>query len=179
MPSMTQQDQDWTDRHIARWGAVLPDLDPDIEAAVTRMQRIVTHLKRVKEQSLVDSDLQKHEYETLHVLVARGGSATPSALGADLDIAPASVTGRLDGLDRRGFVRRTPSPADRRRVDVELTKTGRAAWVGAFDAVGDEEHRLLGPLTPAERHTLSEMLRRVTLRAESTAATPPPPADCD
>ncbi|MCT2594508.1 MarR family transcriptional regulator [Streptomyces sp. N2-109] len=160
-------DQDWTDDHVARWRTALPDLDPDIEGAVTRMQRLVTHLKRVHEQSLADFGLQKHEYDTLQALVARGGSASPSALAADLDIAPASVTGRLDGLHRRGFVRRTPSPTDRRRVDVELTEAGHAGWLGAVGAVGHEEHRLLAPLTPAERHTLSSMLRRVMLPAEA------------
>lgn len=162
----TGGDRDWTDEHVARWLPVLPDLDPDIEGAATRMKVLTDHLRRVRERSLADFDLHKHEYDTLHSLAGRGGRAVPSELAADLQMAPASITGRLDALERRGYVRRTPSAADRRRVDVELTEAGRAAWLGAMDAVGHEEYRLLGVLTAAERRTLSDLLRRVLLVAE-------------
>jgi len=159
--------RDWTDGHVERWLPVLPGLDPDIEGAVTRVKVLTDYLRRVRERSLADFDLHKHEYDTLHTLAGRGGRAVPSELAADLQMAPASITGRLDVLERRGFVRRTPSAQDRRRVDVELTEDGRAAWLGAMDVVGHEEYRLLGTLTPAERRTLSELLRRVLVVAEA------------
>ncbi|MGW0882478.1 MarR family winged helix-turn-helix transcriptional regulator [Streptomyces sp. NPDC002671] len=164
--------QDWTDEHITRWKTVLPDLDPDIEGAVTRMQKITSHLSKVRERSLVNCELERHEFDTLHKLAARAGWATPSELAADLDLAPASVTGRLDALERRGFVRRTPSKADRRRVDVELTEPGRATWLGAMDVIGHEEYRLLGALTQDERRALSDLLRRVALAAEAHDGAP-------
>lgn len=88
----------------------------------------------------------------------------------DLDLAPASVTGRVDGLERRGYVRRTHSTADRRRIDVELTDDGRAAWLGAMDVLGHEEYRLLGALDVGERRLLADMLRRVMAVAEAGAA---------
>jgi DNA-binding MarR family transcriptional regulator len=157
---------DWTDEHVARWLPVLPGLDPDIEGAVTRMKRLSVHLRRVREQSLVDFDLERHEFDTLHKLAGRGGTAAPSELAADLDLAPASVTGRLDVLERRGFVRRTPSTTDRRRVVVELTEAGRSTWLGAMDVLGHEEYRLLGVLTEDERALLNGMLRRVMRVAE-------------
>ncbi|SFE82503.1 DNA-binding transcriptional regulator, MarR family [Actinacidiphila alni] len=158
---------DWTDGHVARWQPVLPDLDPDIEGAATRAMLLTYHLRTVKQRSLVDHGLHKHEYDTLHTLAGRGGSAVPSELAADLKMAPASITGRLDALERRGFVRRTPSAADRRRVDVQLTAAGREAWLGAMEVQGREEIRLLGVLTPRERRTLSDLLRKVMLAAEA------------
>ena len=168
--------QDWTDGHVNRWLEVLPDLDPDSEGAVTRMKRITRHLRRIREISLADYALERHEFDTLHRLVARAGRATPSELATDLDLAPASVTGRLDALERRGFVRRTPSTTDRRRVDVELTEAGRSTWLSAMDVVGDEEYRLLATLSAEERRTLSDLLRRVALAAEGyhTASAGPP-----
>ncbi|MFD9073411.1 MarR family winged helix-turn-helix transcriptional regulator [Streptomyces lasiicapitis] len=158
--------RDWTDGHVAQWLPVLPGLDPDIEGAVTRVKRLTVHLRRVREQSLVDFDLERHEFDTLHKLSGRGGRATPSELAADLDLAPASVTGRLDGLERRGLLRRTPSKTDRRRVDVELTEEGRAVWLGAMDVLGHEEYRLLGVLSGEERAQLSDLLRRIMVVAE-------------
>lgn len=158
--------RDWTDGHVERWLPVLPALDPDIEGAVTRMKKLTVHLRRVREQSLVDFDLERHEFDTLHKLAGREGRATPSQLAADLDLAPASVTGRLDGLEKRGLIRRTPSKTDRRRVDVELTKSGRSIWLGAMDVLGHEEYRLLGALPEEERAQLSDMLRRIMVVAE-------------
>ncbi|MGV9879445.1 MarR family winged helix-turn-helix transcriptional regulator [Streptomyces sp. NPDC003006] len=160
-------ERDWTDGHVERWLPVLPTLDPDIEGAVTRMSKLTVHLRRVREQSLADFELDRQEFDTLHKLAGRGGAASPSELAADLDLAPASVTGRLDGLERRGLVRRTPSRRDRRRVDVELTESGRATWRGAMAVLGHEEERLLGVLPAAERARLSDMLRRIMLVAEA------------
>lgn len=160
------QQRDWTDGHVERWKPVLPGLDPDIEGAVTRMKKISVHLRRVREQSLVDFDLDRQEFDTLHKLAGRGGKAAPSELAADLDLAPASVTGRLDALERRGFVRRRPSTTDRRRVDVELTDEGRSTWVGAMEVLGHEEERLLRTLDKEERTQLNDMLRRVMVVAE-------------
>ncbi|MEV6977769.1 MarR family transcriptional regulator [Kitasatospora sp. NPDC093806] len=151
---------------------MLPHLDPAIEGAVTRMSKLTRHLRRVREQSVADYGLQKHEFDTLHELAGRGGRATPTELRADLNIAPASVTGRLELLERRGYVVRTPSSEDRRRVDVELTEAGRAAWREALDVVGHEEHRLLGVLSADERQQLSDLLRRVLLAVERPAADP-------
>ncbi|MER6994498.1 MarR family transcriptional regulator [Streptomyces sp. NPDC000410] len=158
--------RDWTDEHVERWLPVLPGLDPDVEGAVTRMMKLSVHLRRVREQSLVDFELERHEFDTLHKLAGRGGAATPSELAADLDLAPASVTGRLDTLERRGLVRRTPSQADRRRVVVELTPDGRATWLGAMDVLGNEEGRLLGVLGKDERVLLNSLLRRIMVAAE-------------
>lgn len=160
------QQRDWTDGHVERWKPVLPELDPDVEGAVTRMKKLSVHLRRVREQSLVDFDLDRQEFDTLHKLAGRGGKAAPSDLAADLDLAPASVTGRLDALERRGFVRRTPSVTDRRRVDVELTDEGRSTWIGAMEFLGNEEDRLLGVLAKDERALLNDMLRRIMVVAE-------------
>lgn len=167
---MTERDP--VDEHVARWLPVLPDLDPDVEGPVVRMSLLTRHLRDVKDRALAELDLQEKEYGTLHALAGRGGRAAPSDIAADLRMAPASITARVDALVRRGFVRRIPSTVDRRRIDVELTDAGRAYWRRAIGVVGDEEHRVLGALTPRERRLLSDLLRRVTLAAERPAAAP-------
>lgn len=169
MPTYAEAVTDRVDLHVQRWLPVLPGLDPDVEGTVTRMSFLTRRLHAVKEEALADLDLQAKEFGTLHALAGRGGRAAPSELAADLGMAPASITARVDGLLRRDFVRRIPSAVDRRRVDVELTDAGRAAWLRAMDVVGGEEHRLLGALTPDERRLLSDLLRRVVLVAEGPA----------
>ncbi|NES27691.1 MarR family transcriptional regulator [Micromonospora terminaliae] len=160
-------DRDAVDQHVERWLPVVPDLDPDVEGAVVRMSLLTRHLREVKDRALAALDLQEKEYGTLHALAGRGGRAAPSEIAGDLRMAPASITARVDALIRRGFVQRIPSEVDRRRIDVELTDAGRAAWRRAMGVVGDEEQRVLGVLTAQERRVLADLLRRVTLAAGS------------
>jgi DNA-binding MarR family transcriptional regulator len=164
--------RDSVDAHNERWGRFLPGLDFDIEGAVTRMAFIVKHLKRDRDAKLAASGLQGYELETLHALVGRDEPyrAGPGELAVELRMSPAAMTGRLDAMEGRGLVRRLPSTTDRRKVVVELTPAGLAAWHEAMDVLGHEEERILGVLSPAERRRLADLLRRVNLAAE----TPPP-----
>ncbi|MFJ2784859.1 MULTISPECIES: MarR family winged helix-turn-helix transcriptional regulator [unclassified Streptomyces] len=162
--------RDWTDGYVDRWRGVLPDLDPVVEGAVTRMKKLSVHLRRVREQALVDFGLERYEFDTLHRIAGHGGSAAPSELADDLDLAPASVAARLDALEERGLVRRVRAAAERRRVVVELTEAGRETWRGATGVLGQEEARLLGVLAPGDRALLNDLLRRVMIGAESPEA---------
>ncbi|MEV4760220.1 MarR family transcriptional regulator [Micromonospora sp. NPDC049559] len=160
---------DRVDEHIAQWRRVLPDLDPDVEGAVTRMHYLVKHLSRVKQAQLAEHGLQNFEYETLHALARRGRPyrAGPSELATDLRVSPATMTGRLDAMEQRGFLRRQPSPDDRRKVIVQLTERGHRVWRGAIDGLGDEEHRIMAALSGDERHQLAGLLRRLLVEADA------------
>ncbi|HEY6597303.1 MAG TPA: MarR family transcriptional regulator [Asanoa sp.] len=160
--------RDSVDAHNQRWGKLLTDLDFDVEGAVTRMYLITRHLKRNREAVLAAHGLQGFELETIHALAGRDVPyrAGPSELAAELRMSPAAMTGRLDGLEKRGFVRRLPSDTDRRKVDIELTPAGLAAWHEAMDVLGEEEERILGVLSAAERRQLADLLRQVNLAAE-------------
>jgi DNA-binding MarR family transcriptional regulator len=168
-------DHDSVDRVIGRWISVLPDLDPVVQGAITRMQKLVKHLSRVRQASLARHDLQPFEFETLHTLAGLGPPhrAGPTELAAATKTAPATMTSRIDTLAERGFVRRLPSTTDRRKVVVELTDAGYRAWRGALDGIGDEETRLMGALSPDEQRQLADLLRSMLLLAEADAPTQP------
>ncbi|MFG2330404.1 MarR family winged helix-turn-helix transcriptional regulator [Streptomyces sp. NPDC048604] len=165
-PPAEPERRDWTDGHVAHWEPVLPGFDPLVEGAVTRMKKLSVHLRRVREQSLADFGLERHEYDTLHRLAGLGGSAAPSELARELDLAPAAVAGRLDALEKRGLVRRVRSGADRHRVVVEFADAGRETWRGVTEVLGREERRLLGVLDRDELTLLNGLLRRVMLAEE-------------
>lgn len=76
-------------------------------------------------------------------------------------MSPSGITGRLDALEKRGFIRRLPSPADRRKVIVELTEEGRQAWRGTFNPQANEEAKVLAALDPDEQQQFNGMLRRM------------------
>jgi DNA-binding MarR family transcriptional regulator len=155
-------EKDSVDRHVEHWIKEIPDLDPLVEGVITRVQLIVKHLRQQRQSTIEARDLESHEYDTLHML---GGvpdhRAGPTEIATWLHMSPAAITGRLDALERRGFVRRIPSPDDRRKTIVELTAAGRRIWRAAGSEQGDEEARILAALNPAEQRQLEGFLRRM------------------
>ncbi|MEU4572883.1 MarR family winged helix-turn-helix transcriptional regulator [Nonomuraea sp. ATR24] len=158
--------EDSVDRHLARWRGKAP-YDERVEGIVTRMQVLVKHLAHSKETALAQVGMQDFEYETLHRLVAAGGTATPSQLAAELLLSPAGMTGRLDTLEKSGLVRRVRGTSDRRRVDVELTTRGHDLWMEAMLLRAEVETALIAALTPAERQTLDGLLKTLLTSVES------------
>ena len=78
-----------------------------------------------------------------------------------LDVAPRSVTAKVDQAEADGQVRRVPDPGDRRATLVELTPVGRdvLARVSAERSAGAADR--LARLTPGERAELLRLLRAV------------------
>jgi len=62
-----------------------------------------------------------------------------------------SLTGVLDGLTQRGWVRRVEVHGDRRGVSLEITDDGRAALDRAQAATGERLGDVIDLLEPAER----------------------------
>jgi DNA-binding MarR family transcriptional regulator len=168
--------QDSVDRHIEHWIKEVPDLNPVTEGVITRMQILTRHLDQAKQAALAAHDLEPHEFGTLHMLGGCGPDhrATPGEIAAWLHMSASGITGRLDALERRGFIRRLPSPDDRRKVIVELTEEGRRAWLDALSDEGAEETRLLAALDPREQQYLSALLRRMLLVIDRPGLLTPP-----
>ncbi|MBX6354631.1 MAG: MarR family transcriptional regulator [Micromonosporaceae bacterium] len=160
--------EDSVDRHIARWRDKAP-FDERVEAVITRIQLLAKHVRQVKDTALAEVGLQEYEFETLHRLASRGKPwrATPSELASELMVSPAGMTGRLDGLERAGLVRRLRTAEDRRRVDVELTELGHARWMSAMRLRSAAEDSMVQPLNVAEQDTLIALLKRMLLHVEN------------
>ena len=158
-------EQDSVDRHIEHWIKEIPDLDPLVEGVTTRMQLLVKHIRQQRESTIEAQGLERFEFETLHMLGGCGpdNRATPTQIATWLHMSPSAITGRIDTLEKRGFVRRLPSPDDRRKVIVELTPAGRRIWHAAGGEQGAEEARLLAALTPQEQQRLAGYLRKMLL----------------
>jgi DNA-binding MarR family transcriptional regulator len=167
-------EEDWADRHVARWRDHWIDVsfDDEVEAITVRIGRLKRYFRHTTQAALAEVGLQDFEYDTLHQLMVRDtpGQASPSALAADLGISAAGMTGRLDGLEKAGWIQRRPAADDRRRVDIEVTRAGAAIWRRAMDLRGRAEDELAALLTPEERTTLAELLKRLTLGAEEREA---------
>jgi len=162
--------RDAADLHVERWRDHWIDIsfDEEVEALTVRLAVLKRHLRESKQAALAETGLQDFEYDTLHALMIREtpGHASPGELAQELGVSNAGITGRLDGLEKQGWVRRMPGAADRRRVDVEVTRSGVAVWRRAMALRGSAEDDLAAALSRRELVTLNRLLKKLTLRVE-------------
>jgi MarR family transcriptional regulator, organic hydroperoxide resistance regulator len=89
------------------------------------------------------------DMQMLHMLQLYGPS-TPSRLGAWTGLSSGGVTVALDRLEKGGYVRREPNPADRRSLLITLLP-GRLRRVAAmYEGVEKETRRLLATLPQSD-----------------------------
>jgi len=170
--------EDSVDRHVARWRNWDEiSFDDEVEAAATRIGMIAKHLKRSSRKAAAEVGLQWFEYETLHALMIREipGRTTPTELATRLMLSPAGISKRLDSMETAGLLRRIPSAADRRRVDVVISEQGREQWRRTMRLRGQTEEAMLGVLTQDQQHALNQLLRQLLAPLEQLQPSDPSP----
>ncbi len=78
------------------------------------------------------------------------GPRTAGELSVATGLKPAATTALLDRLVAKGFVRREPSPTDRRKVLVAMTDEGMRRTWAAYGPMVEEGQRGLAAFTVAE-----------------------------
>ena len=97
----------------------------------------------------------------LGILKDAGQPCPPNYISDRLIVSRATVTGVLDTLVKRGFVRREPHPTDRRMVLVHLTQAGSRMADKVRRTVHRAEAEWMGPLSEPERAQLTELLGKL------------------
>jgi DNA-binding MarR family transcriptional regulator len=159
---------DHVDSIVEQWAAERPELPTGALAIAARIVRLQRFLDEAVDASLRSSGLNRGEMNVLATLRRAGPphELTPTELYQGLLLSSGAMTNRIDHLEERGYVRRTPDRKDRRRIRVALTLTGRELIDAAMDLhVADlEEH--LGFLDAEEHAQLTTLLRRVLIEFE-------------
>ena len=89
------------------------------------------------------------------------GATSPSELGDRLIVTSANVTGLLDSLERRGFVRRSANPADRWSLLVAITPTGLEVVQQVRTVIHRRETAWMSALSDAELRAYIGILHRI------------------
>lgn len=89
------------------------------------------------------------------------GPMSPSELGDRLIVTRATVTGLLDSLERRGFVRRSAHPTDRRSVVVEITPGGIDVLREVRTRIHLQEKAWMAAFTEQELRAFIDLLHRI------------------
>jgi DNA-binding MarR family transcriptional regulator len=156
--------------------------DPIVEAgrqwnkhwgrAATPSMRAVTSIMRVHQilMARLNDLLGRYEltfprYEALMLLYySRRGSLPLGKMGDRLQVHRTSVTNTIDGLERLGYVERSPHQRDRRTTLASITPRGRAVAEQATQLLNAERFGT-APLRREELETLFEVLRQMRLDA--------------
>jgi DNA-binding MarR family transcriptional regulator len=110
-------------------------------------------------------------------LLERFGPLTAGELAGHAGLAPPSVTGLLNRLEAKGFVRRVPNPSDRRSILIEIDRERVLASISPLfvDWVRSLEELFAG-YTDEQLETILHFLTEAARRQrEATRALPQAP----
>ncbi|MDP5226758.1 MULTISPECIES: MarR family transcriptional regulator [Arthrobacter] len=141
-----------------------------VQRVITAVQSLSRKLDQWYARQLADLDLSAGEWGVMTALVKAKEPLTPTQL-ADLgNVAPSSMTHRLDKLAERGLIERTPDQSKRTRVFVSLTEEGRQLFTLAIQGSNVVESDVLKDLSRPEVTELARLLEVVIARLDDVDA---------
>lgn len=161
---------DHVDLVLRQWAAQRPDLDVSPMAVIGRLSRVSLLISAQLRATFAAHGLDPASFDVLATLrrSASPHQLTPSELMRSSMVTSGAITQRLDRLEGRGLVTRTPSESDGRGVLVALTGEGRALIDRALPDHVDTENRLLAGLTDTRRDALADTLRELLVSLGDT-----------
>ena len=134
-----------------------------VQRVITAIHGLQRRLGQWYDRQLVDLGLSQGEWTVLSRLAtcAEGAAMTPTHLAESANIAPSSMTHRLDRMTGRGLVSRTTDPGNRTRVLVTLTPQGWQMFSAAIKESDLVESDVLSTLSTGEREELASLLEQV------------------
>lgn len=144
----------------------------------TTIDRIVLEIRKFIAASIFfnaraaeSAGLGLTDMQMLHVLQLYGPS-TPSYLAACTGLSSGGVTVALDRLQKAGFIRREPNPADRRSLLVALVPARLRKLNSMYRDVEKETRTLLATLPETDLKTVVRFFE--TLHAVESGRKAPP-----
>ncbi len=139
-----------------------------MQRVVTAVHRLSRRLDQWYDHQLRGLGLSANEWAVLSELARNGEQPlTPGQLAVAANVAPSSMTHRLDRMTDRGLVRRSVDPEHRARVRVHLTDSGYALYAQAIRDADVAEADVLASLDGAQITTLAELLEQVIAGLDS------------
>ncbi len=164
----TSAERDAVDAIVEQWHRERPDLDPSAKHVTGRIIRLAGHFHTAYGERFAPLGITDGDFGILASLRRAGTpfELTPTELTRAQMMTSGGMTAAVDRLERKGFVNRTPNPADRRGSLVGLTDEGRAVIDEAMVVHADAEQALVAGLDDDERATLERLLRKLVLSLE-------------
>jgi DNA-binding MarR family transcriptional regulator len=155
---------DAVDSILTQWARERPDLDASPMGVFGRLARAARLADVRLEEVFAAHGLDRASFDVLATLRRHGAPyrLTPGELQRSAMVTTSAIAQRLNKLEERGLVSRTPNAADGRVIDVTLTPAGLALIDRAVPAHVANEHRMLAGLSDRQRAQLVQLLRALT-----------------
>jgi DNA-binding MarR family transcriptional regulator len=136
--------------------------EESVQRVITAIYGVTKKLDQWYVRQLADLDLAQGEWAVVAALAKAGDTClTPSQLADLTNVAPSSMTHRLDKMSGRGLVERRPDAANRTRTLISLTPEGWDLFSDSIRESNVVESDILRGLSAAERGELARLLERV------------------
>lgn len=120
---------------------------------------------RVEMIDALDRELAQFDISApqLIVLASMANNEADSAarLCKSISYDPGAMTRMIDRLEKKGLIRRTPNPDDRRAMNLEITTAGRALYPQLLAAKGRVQAQFLRGFSKDEARLLDCFLNRM------------------
>ncbi len=138
-----------------------PELDTQAMEVFGRLYRIARNVGDRQQLVYARFGINGGEFDVLATLRRAGQpyQLTPTALCDSMMLISGGMTGRIDRLERRGLVRRSQHPSDRRALVATLTEKGLALVDEAVGAGLQAQRNVLDRLPARGRAKLANHLR--------------------
>ncbi|MFF2495436.1 MarR family winged helix-turn-helix transcriptional regulator [Agromyces sp. NPDC058064] len=144
--------------------------EESVQRVITAVQSLTKKLDQWYARQLVDLEVTAGEWAVVTSLAKAGEALTPSQLAELTNVAPSSMTHRLDKLAERGLIERTPDAENRTRIFVSLTDAGWQLFSVAIRGSDVVESDVLQDLSDDERGELARLLEVVIARLDDIDA---------
>ncbi|MDV3221146.1 MarR family transcriptional regulator [Intrasporangium sp.] len=136
--------------------------EESVQRVITAIYGVTKKLDQWYVRQLADLDLTQGEWAVVAALAKAGESClTPSQLADLTNVAPSSMTHRLDKMAQRGLVQRRPDETNRTRTLISLTSEGWDLFSDSIRESNVVESDILRGLSADERGELAQLLERV------------------
>lgn len=162
-------ESDSVDRIVQAWARYDPRIRSSSLEVTGRLVLCAGYCDRAVAAALRPFSLSIADFDVLNTLRRRNDrhGTNPSDLARSSLITTGAMTARLNRLERAGLIRRTPDPADRRAVLIQLTRQGGITARQALNAVIAASEAFLEPLSTQQQHTAAAVLRQLLLYHET------------
>jgi DNA-binding MarR family transcriptional regulator len=163
MAKGTRQRSEIEEVRLAVAAYVAAGADESVQRIVTAVHRLSRRLNQWYDRQLADLDITTGEWSVLSELarIDEGEALTPSQLAAAANVAPSSMTHRLDRMVERGLISREPDPGNRTRVLVRMSDAGWQLYASAIRESNVVEADLIAGLTGHQVDELASLLERL------------------
>jgi DNA-binding MarR family transcriptional regulator len=160
---------DRVDAFLVRWTEIAVGDDASLEMGIIlRARALLRQFELELEPALGAMDLHPSGAETLQLLLMSGEpyEASPTEIARSLGVTTATMTNRLDQLEKRGLLERKLDQRDRRALVIRLTKAGKDRATEAAQVTSDQARSFFSAHDEDDLEKLGKQLRRALKRRE-------------